>query len=103
MEFIGLYFLVNPISRFFQRNIYISIDTDLFLTDDFFSSFSYNISDILRMYNIILLFTKLFYCFEMIDLYDLYYFRRTIWSENNLDHVVNISKIVIKANSSLQN
>lgn len=58
MEFIGLYFLVNPISRFFQRNIYISIDTDLFLTDDFFSSFSYNISDILRMYNIILLFTK---------------------------------------------
>lgn len=41
MEFIGLYFLVNPISRFFQRNIYISIDTDLFLTDDFFSSFSW--------------------------------------------------------------
>lgn len=102
MEFIGLYFLVNPISRFFQRNIYISIDTDLFLTDDFFSSFSYNISDILRMYNIILLFTKLFYCFEIIDLYDLS-FRRTIWSENNLDHAVNISKIVIKANSSLQN
>lgn len=102
MEFIGLYFLVNPISRFFQRNIYISIDTDLFLTDDFFSSFSYNISDILRMYNIILLFTKLFYCFEIIDLYDLS-FRRTIWSENNLDHVINISKIVIKANSSLQN